>query len=99
MWIFISRHQGAIDWIKRSHNVKIDRFLPHLRENEIENLQEGDVLIGTFPLRIAADICARGARIFSIDMDTHMAVRGRDLTADEMDQYNARIAEYRIERL
>ena len=39
---FISRHPGAIEWIKSS-GVKIDKFKEHLC---IEEISSGDVVIG-----------------------------------------------------
>lgn len=55
---FVSRHQGAIDWAVRESGFAIDRFEPHLNTDEVVN---GDVVLGTLPLHLAADVCAKGA--------------------------------------
>lgn len=57
---FISRHQGAIEWVKKQ-NILIDRFESHL---DTSLVQAGDVVIGTLPIHLAAEICQKGAKFY-----------------------------------
>ena len=45
---------------------------------------EGDTVIGTLPVNLAAEVCARSARYLHLSLEVPREVRGRDLTADEM---------------
>lgn len=51
--LFVSRHQGAIEWIKQQ-SIQVDVFVEHLN---VEEIQAGDVVIGTLPLHLAAEVC------------------------------------------
>ena len=56
--IFVSRHAGAIEWMKRQP-VHVDRWVSHLQASEVN---AGDTVIGVLPMHLAADICAKNAR-------------------------------------
>ena len=62
---FISRHQGAIEWIKKQ-NIQIDRFESHL---DTSFVQAGDVVIGTLPIHLAAEICQKGAKFYFLSFN------------------------------
>lgn len=51
--LFVSRHQGAIEWIKQQ-SIQVDVFVEHLN---VEEIQADDVVIGTLPLHLAAEVC------------------------------------------
>ena len=38
----------------------------------IDDLCEGDIVCGTLPLHIAAEVCARGARYWAIRFSRHL---------------------------
>ena len=57
---FISRHQGAIDWIKKQ-SIHIDRFESHL---DVNLIQAEDTVIGTLPIHLAAEVCQKGAKFY-----------------------------------
>jgi CRISPR-associated protein Csx16 len=77
---FVSRHNGAIEWAKR-RKLSVDHWVTHLDVNEIRN---GDIVMGTLPLGSAADICSRGAAFYTLDFQTEEGQRGRELTADDL---------------
>jgi CRISPR-associated protein Csx16 len=85
---FVSRHAGAMDWVTRRgiHAT----FVEHL---DVAAVKPGDIVIGTLPAHLAARICDRGARFVDLAIDIPEADRGRNLTADEMDRYGARLVE------
>lgn len=85
---FVTRHKGAREWAARRN---IDaRAVDHL---DPETLVAGDVVIGSLPAHVAAEVCRRGGRFVHLAIDSPAAWRGRDLTADEMDACNAHLVE------
>jgi CRISPR-associated protein Csx16 len=74
----------------------VDRQLDHL---DVETIQPGDEVIGILPVNLAAEVCARGGRFFNLSLNVPPEARGRELSADELEQYGARIEEYRVERV
>ena len=93
MILFITRHPGAVEWAARQ-DLHIDRYLGHLDSAAI---QPGDVVIGTLPVNLAAEICARGARFFNLSLDLPPYARGRELSADDLEQYGAHLEEYIVQ--
>jgi CRISPR-associated protein Csx16 len=91
---FITRHPGAVEWAARQ-GVAVDRTVAHLDPAEIH---AGDVVIGTLPVHLAAQVCARGARYLHLVLDLPRERRGLELTAGDMMRYRARLEEYRVER-
>lgn len=89
---FVSRHPGAIEWAARQ-GILVDRQVAHLDVNQI---QAGDVVIGTLPVHLAAEVCQRRARFFNLSLDVPAEARGRELGVDELERYGARIEEYAI---
>lgn len=89
---FVTRHPGAIEWAAR-RGLVVDRQLAHF---DPAGIHPGDVVIGILPVHLAAAVCAEGARFFSLSLDLPPDARGRELSADELEQYGARIDEYDI---
>ena len=94
-WL-ISRHPGALDWIRRNH-VAFDQHLTHL--DDITRIQPGDTVIGSLPVNLAADICARGASYWNLSLRLPENARGRELSADELGQFNAVLEPFELRRL
>ncbi|HMZ71966.1 MAG TPA: CRISPR-associated protein Csx16 [Burkholderiaceae bacterium] len=91
---FVSRHPGAADWALEQ-GLAVDRAVAHLDPAEVE---AGDVVIGTLPVNLAAQVCARGARYLHLTLDLPADWRGRELSAADMAACGARIEEYRVQR-
>lgn len=89
---FISRHQGAIDWIQQQ-SIHIDIFQNHL---EPSILQAGDVVIGTLPINIVAQIQQLGVRYVHLNLELPAAQRGVELSPALMDQFGAKLIEYQV---
>jgi CRISPR-associated protein Csx16 len=89
---FVTRHSGAVDWARES-GMAIDRQLAHLDTAEVK---AGDCVIGTLPVHLAAEVCARGARYFHLALETPPEWRGRELSAEDLRRFGARIEEYRV---
>lgn len=79
--LFISRHAGAIEWIKQQTEWQIDEIVPHL---DVAQVNAGDVVVGTLPVHLAAEVCAKGAKFYFLQLPQQLAGRGSEYTADEM---------------
>ncbi|WP_415035160.1 CRISPR-associated protein Csx16 [Azonexus sp.] len=90
---FITRHPGARAWAEQQ-GLSIDRHATHLDPAEVA---PGDTVIGTLPVHLAAEICQRGARYLNLSLDLPASARGRELGADELLAYNARLEAYAIQ--
>ncbi|MCX7627453.1 MAG: CRISPR-associated protein Csx16, partial [Methylophilaceae bacterium] len=91
---FVSRHVGAVEWAQR-RGIRVDRWVPHL---EVSDVAAGDTVIGTLPINLAAEVCTRGAVYLNLSLELPPEARGRELTADELDAYGARLERYVIHR-
>ncbi len=88
---FVSRHSGAIEWAKQfPWSIDAD-FVTHL---EIERLAPGDTVIGTLPVHLAAQVCARGGRYLHLSITLDAGQRGAELTAEQMGQAGACLVPY-----
>ncbi len=89
---FITRHPGARVWADRQR-LAVDRHEVHLDPADVA---AGDVVIGALPVHLAAAVCARGARYINISLDLPAHARGRELDAEELAAFNARLEEFAI---
>lgn len=92
---FITRHPGAVEWAARQ-SLQIDRQIPHL---DPASVQPGDVVIGTLPVNLAAQVCVRGGRFYNLSLEMPPEARGRELTADDLEAFGARLDEYAVQKL
>lgn len=92
---FVSRHPGARDWAEEE-GIAVDLVVVHLDPVDVA---PGDIVIGSLPVNLAADVCARGARYLHLSLELPAALRGRELTAEQMRELGARIEEFRVERV
>ncbi|MEQ8817874.1 MAG: CRISPR-associated protein Csx16 [Thalassobaculum sp.] len=91
---FVTRHAGALEWARR---LGVDaEVVAHL---DPADLQAGDVVMGTLPIQLAAEVCRRGGRYFHLVIDLPADLRGVSLTADDMQRLGASLQEYRVEYL
>ena len=73
--------------------LRIDQHLTHL---DTAHIQRGDTVIGTLPVHLAAAVCSQGARFFNLSLDLPAQWRGRELSADELRQCNARLEAFHV---
>lgn len=92
---FVSRHPGARDWAA-AEGLAVDAFITHL---DVTHVHDGDVVIGSLPVNLAAEVCARGARYLHLSLNLPVDARGIELTAEAMRRYGARVEEYRVEQV
>ncbi|MFD2230675.1 CRISPR-associated protein Csx16 [Alkalimarinus sediminis] len=84
---FISRHQGAIDWVK-TQTVVIDHFESHL---SIDKINPGDNVIGNLPIHLAAQIVNLGAHYFHLTLVVPADHRGKELGIEEMKKFGVKL--------
>ena len=92
---FISRHKGAIDWIKQQ-SLQIDRFESHLN---VDDIQADDTVIGTLPIHLDAKVCAKGAKFYFLSVNVSQDQRGMELTAEELIAQQCAIEPFYIQKL
>jgi CRISPR-associated protein Csx16 len=92
---FITRHEGAKAWAE-AEGFPVDRIVEHLDPDDIH---PGDRVLGTLPVNLAAEVCSRGGRYFHLSLDLPPEWRGRELTAEAMRRFGARLEEFRVTRL
>ncbi len=91
---FITRHPGALDWAAEQ-GITVDETLSHL---DIERIEPGDIVIGTLPVHLAAQVCERGARYRHLTLAIPPEARGRELSAGELEAFGARLETYQVKR-
>ncbi|MBL8347523.1 MAG: CRISPR-associated protein Csx16, partial [Rubrivivax sp.] len=91
--ILVTRHLGSLFWAYRA-GIPYDLMVEHL---DPEQVAEGDVVVGTLPVHLAAEVCGRGARYMHLVIDVPAEQRGRELRRRDLDRCNARLVEFRIE--
>ena len=92
---FISRHPGALDWMRR-RGIAFDQHLSHL---DMAEVHAGDTVIGSLPVNLAAEVCAKGAIYRHLSLKINANDRGRELSAAELEAYDASIATYNIKEI
>ena len=92
---FVSRHPGAVVWA-RQNGVAFDRRVAYL---DTRRIGAGDTVIGSLPVNLAADVCARAAAYWNLSLRVAEQDRGRDLSAEELRAYNATMEHYEIRKL
>lgn len=91
---FVSRHPGALDWARKS-GVAFDCHVAHL---DTQKVGAGDTVIGSLPVNLAAEVCACGAEYWNLSLRVAEHDRGRELSAEELQGYNATMEHYEIRR-
>ncbi len=89
---FISRHPGAVEWVRR-RGLPVDQYVTHL---DPACVQPGDTVIGTLPVNLAGAICKRGARYLHLSLELPANLRGRELTADDLETMRARLQPFEV---
>ncbi len=93
---FVTRHAGARDWAAR-RQLSVDRLITHLDADAIGTITAGDLVIGSLPVNLVAEVCLRGGRYLHLSLRVPEAMRGRELSADDLDHLGATLQEYRVD--
>lgn len=91
---FVTRHPGARDWAAEE-GLTVECVLAHL---DPAIIGPGDLVIGSLPVNLAAEVCARGGRYLHLSLDLPPELRGRELSAEQMRACGARVEDYQVSR-
>ena len=89
---FITRHPGAVAWA-HEEGIEVTQLIDHL---DVACIQPGDTVVGTLPVNLAAQVCARGGRYLHLSLELPPDMRGKELTAEDMRRLGAKVEEFLI---
>lgn len=92
---FITRHAGARDWAAEE-GISVDQVIDHL---EPEIIKAGDTVLGTLPVSLAAEVCARGGHYLHLSMTVPPHLRGQEMSVADMRACGATLEGYWVERV
>lgn len=90
---FVSRHPGAVEWAAQQ-SFHVDALVAHL---DSALVQPGDTVIGSLPVNLAAQVCQRGAAYWHLSLALPAHMRGRELSAAELQHMGAHVHPYHVE--
>ena len=91
---FVTRHAGAKEWAMLQ-GVACDVCVPHL---DPVLVKEGDVVIGTLPINLAAIVCEQGGRYLHLSLQLPLEARGKELSPADLVKYGAKLEEFVVGR-
>ncbi len=92
--LIISRHVGLIDWLA-TKGVN-GRVISHLGDGDVA---DGDIVIGTLPVHLVADITSRGALYIHVRIDIPEHLRGQELDRAALDQLDVSLIPFAAQAL
>lgn len=93
---FITRHAGALAWAKQQ-NLSFDIHLEHLLN--LEQLQAGDVIIGTLPINLVYQLNLKHVRYTHLSLNIPSHLRGIELSTTQLDECQATLEEFFVQRI
>lgn len=88
--VIVSRHVGAVEWLRQRGIT--GRVLPFATAKDVRD----KIVIGNVPMFLAS----LAKKIYSIEFpDLPEEARGKELSAEEMENYGAKLFAYRVYRL
>lgn len=92
MKFIVSRHPGAIAWVKK-HYPAFKEFilLSRISEDQIK----GNTIIGTLPINLAV----LADEYWHLSMSVPYYMKGKELTVQDMEEYGCNLVKYKIERI
>lgn len=78
----------------QAHGPAFDCHVPHLDPAQV---QAGDTVIGTLPIQLAAQICARGAAYWHLSLEMPANKRGQELSAAELEALGASLQRFNVQ--
>ena len=74
----------------------MDRIVSHL---DAVGIAAGDTVIGTLPVNLAAEVCARGGRYVHLSLRLPREARGEEMSTVEMCRFGATLEEFKVQRV
>ena len=90
--VVVTRHEGAKKWVCEKKGLANAETVEHFSAEDIQNLREGDRVVGILPIPLVADVLRTGARFDLLVLpELSREQRGHELTPDEMDAAGAKL--------
>ena len=89
----VTRHAGAVQWLQ---NIVGEPYVLLAHLHDVHLVCAGDIIVGTLPVNLIAQINALGARYFHLNIPMPADLRGQELTADQLTQLGASLIEYSV---
>jgi CRISPR-associated protein Csx16 len=89
---FVSRHAGAVAWAA-AQGIHVDRLVAHL---DLQDIQPQDRILGTLPVYLAAQVCAKGAEYWHLSLEIPAHLRGAELSAEQMNVLGACLQRFAV---
>ena len=87
--LVVTRHRGLVEWLRRREMIPADAIVvEHATPDDVRNRH----VVGVLPLRLAA----LAAAVTEVPMDIPAEMRGRELTADEVERFAGAPVTYRV---
>jgi CRISPR-associated protein Csx16 len=83
-----------VEWARRQ-GLSVDQWVHHL---SAEAVQQGDIVAGTLPVQVAAEVCRKGARYLHLSVALPANARGRELGANELESLGAKLEDFQVQR-
>ena len=89
--IIISRHPGAIKWLKEKLEEDCE-VKEHFTSEDISELTGGDKVYGILPIPLVSEVLKKGADFYLISLPVvAFSERGNELTPEGMEKAGAKI--------
>lgn len=95
VWM-VSRHPGAIEWVK-AEGVSVDHFVSHLTSDNYPKPM--DIVIGSLPIHLVAELNANNIRFFHLQVNIPSELRGQELSAEQLKALGGTLHEYQAQRI
>lgn len=105
MLYLITRHTGAINWLLdaleqhkelAAHTAEI-QLLSHIDSGHV--FAQGDMVVGILPINKVHEVVQQGARYFHLSLELPFALRGQELSAEQMQKCSPTIEEYKVSKI
>lgn len=95
MIYLVSRHPGAVTWCQRQ-GIAVDTIVPHI---DVSIIRPGDMVIGTLPINLAAEIQQLGCRYIHLSLQVPFDLRGVELSSEQLEGIGASLEEFHIKKM
>lgn len=92
--LVVSRHPATVEFVKGTLTLNdqvtvVSHYLPQMAEGY-------DQVVGVLPIQLVEELCNRGKRFLQVVMDVPEEFRGKELSLDQMKEFNGRLVEYHV---
>lgn len=95
--LIVTRHNATVEWLKNTiTSDEADEMV--VTAHYTPGMAQGFLyVVGILPINMVAELYAEGIRYYQVTMDVPEEFRGKELSIEQMDEFNARLVQYRVE--